>query len=273
MSEIVKSEDFLNEPKKVRLHPTNILDEKSELDDEFLKAILKRGLVISGGIGCGKTELMLYLIKEISQLSHVQVRVYDIIGNCRRLVNYGFAHEPVHSDTKVINDLKAKNIIFDLTLENAEERAEVIKILTKTSFNFRLRAYKTLNNFEEFEKFCSILSVVEEANTILNTATVKDFWVDYLAMGRNYKMTSIFVMQRMADSSTKAIERIPNFAFGMTKGANDLLKIKGMVEDYKVWKTLRQKNMTPNKLDPYEFLMFIGDKIFKFKLEEKDLVK
>lgn len=295
---------------------------QKELTITQLKKIRDRGLVISGSIGCGKSELAKEVVEGLTrfakrfdkaqldiwdleeQLKHlkgnpskiediekiieevkgkiekqieklrefkdVRIRVFDIIFNWSRNFRKGFSFQTVDSKTQKIG-LKRK-ILYNLDFETIEERAETIKKIIRYEYVKNKDRFREDSNAFVTEWY---IYVIEESNVILSTKTVKGFWLDFVSTARNFGQIGIYIMQRMADSSTKAIERCPNFCFGQTSGQNDMRKIKGMIDKEK-WKELREFGFLPNQLGEHEFLVKLGNEIFKLDrtdIENKDKYK
>jgi len=72
--------------------------------------------------------------------------------------------------------------------------------------------------------------LIEECQNVLGSyalsGDVGRFWLKIVSECANYKMMFLFIGQRLADISTKVIERTRYFLLGATSGDNDLAKLR-----------------------------------------------
>lgn len=230
---------------------------KEDLEQNDFDKIEAKGCVISGNIGCGKTNLAkrIYLefnrriFEEENPKEDLKLRVFDVVGAWRN----------IERDVKIVDkndefiDLDTINI-FILRFKTTEERLDVMERIVSYEYEAQQELYDNLKRRETLKK--RFIYIIEEANTIFTTFTInKGFWLDFVAIARNYKTVGIYIMQRLSDSSTKVIERIPNFIFGKTKGQNDKRKIKAMLS------SKEERNDFEN-LKENDFLCVIGNEAF-----------
>lgn len=243
---------------------------QTELDSEDLEEIIKRGCILCGNIGSGKTHVAQNIYNALVQPidKDLNILVFDTVGNW---VYGGF------KQTKTLDDLRGtqtfnNNEILYLRSTDKEERLRLTKLVAETVFKSQqryCRASWTSQKWEHKERFVFIL---EEANTLFTTKSInKGFWLDFIAFARNYNISGVYILQRLSDSSTKIVERIPNFIIGQTRGFNDKLRIKRMLPD-------KETRTIFEHLNKHEFLCILGNKqpfILQYPKPKpfKDLVK
>ena len=230
---------------------------QARLTDSQVAQIGKRGLVISGSIGCGKSVLAKYIAFEMMRHECVNLKVFDVVHNWK----YNF-HSPriwcQTLNTKTYEVYVKRYMLYDLDLHNVEDRAQVIGKIVQHDFIKRKNMAKKNISYNDWNSY-----IIEESNTVLNVKTVKGFWLDFVSHARNFNMSAVYIMQRMADSSTKAIERCANFAFGQTKGQNDLRKIRAMMSKEQ-WKEAKM-----HTLEKHEFIMLLDGEVFKLVIPKE----
>jgi len=245
---------------------TDFISDYGSLTDEHINKIIGRGIVVTGNIGCGKSDLAKYITKRIvdyfnknpAKFNHnAKVRIFDIIHNWR----FNFSEDAYYwfiDETTRQLALAPSPIIYDLELDTVEDRIKVMqKIVEKEFRDNRLEILRVKSKDYLPTRFY----VIEEANVVFTTSSInKGFWLDFVSIARNFGLTGLYIMQRLADSSPKITERCANFAFGQTRGSNDLLKIRKMM-DKDEW-----MEHTPKKLQQYEFTILIDGNVFKFKI-------
>ena len=251
----------------------DIISDYSELRDDHILKIIKRGGILTGSLGCGKSELSKYIIKRINQyfIDHqedfnydAKIRIFDLIHNWR----FNFSSEAsycfVDERTRKLT-LSPDLLIFDMELDDVEDRINLMhKVIGREFKNNRLEILK----IKRKELLPTRFYVIEESNVIFTGSSIKKgFWQDFVSVARNFNLTGMYIMQRLADSSTKITERYANYIFGQTRGGNDLRKIKGMMSKEE-W-----KEFSPNKLEAHEFIIIIDQEVFKFRIPKNEVNK
>lgn len=198
--------------------------------NEFIPSIVERGLIICGTLGSYKTSLIKALASElIDNSENLKLRIFDAIDNWR----YNFRQDISNQTIKSINqyvDWEPDTTLFTLSPLGEDARLMFITRIISQDFKRQQREYKTFKG--HLEQMKQYVYIVEEANTILSSYSIKKgFWRDFVAFARNYKMSGIYVMQRLADSSPKIIERIPNMAICQTIGINEKRRIKAILPE------------------------------------------
>ena len=199
------------------------------LPNSVLNSILKTGLVIVGAKGTGKSNAGKVLSAEIirKQPLPIQVKIFDSCMNWRW--NYeSILYQTINLETRYFYDGE-KHILFDLEILDDDD---VMKFMEKVII---ADYYKQRERKEELgghnDKW--ILYVIEEAQNILGSYSLMRKsgrkLLKMFAEGRNYGLSFILIGQRLADVSTKAIERCNGYLFGRMNGDNDIAKLRRIV--------------------------------------------
>lgn len=197
----------------------------------FYRSIEEKGLITTGTIGCGKTTLVKYIAKQLIQDAYC-VKIFDVIGNWK----FNFIPSVIHQVIinpyeKCVNDfqqLQRKSVVYTLKMRSELERRTFIQRILEHDLERQKELFWV--NKGKIDAEDRVIYIVEEANTILSTYSIREgFFKDFVAYGRNFGCIGIYIMQRLADSSPKVIERIPNLAIGKTVGSNDRRRIKDIM--------------------------------------------
>jgi len=233
---------------------------QTEFTPDNLESIANTGLIISGSIGCGKTYVAQYLFEKFKTCTPfynqtLKLRVFDIIGKWRIYSHAQENRDIIDSKTETVNNC-INPLVLTLSFNNFEDRANVIKSVIGYEYTEQKEEFLFSNTNEK-----TYVYFIEEANCIFNTKEVnKGFFLDFVATARNYSMVGVYTMQRLSDSSTKIIERLSNFCFGMSQGDNDRRKIFHMID--------KQHRQLFNSLKKREFLCKIDGEYFVLELPE-----
>lgn len=195
-----------------------------------LNGILKSGLVITAGKGTGKSNAGKVWTADIIRnqpLPPIQVKIFDTASNLRWDFEPILCQE-INEKTRYFYD-KDEHILFDIALVDDEE---VLKFMERVVMTDYLKQRKRKEELEGHnDKW--ILYLVEEAQNILGTHSLMRRsgrrLLKLFSEGRNFGLSFIFIGQRLADISTKAIERCNGYLFGRMNGDNDLAKLKRIV--------------------------------------------
>lgn len=201
---------------------------KEILPPNILSDILKSGWVIAGGKGTGKSNTgKVYTAEIIKNQPLIQVKIFDTASNLRWDFEPILCQE-INERTRYFYD-GDKHILFDIALYDDED---ILKFMEKVvrQDNLRQRARKKeLGGHND----TWILYLVEEAQNIIGTHSLMRRegrrLLKLFSEGRNFGLSFIFIGQRLADISTKAVERCNGYVFGRMNGDNDLAKIKRIV--------------------------------------------
>lgn len=148
--------------------------------------------------------------------------------NCQNLV-HGFEpifYQHINYDTRVPDDIYFgdDHFLYDIELSNVDEIKEIIGMIATTDFELQ-REYK-----KEYVMDNWILYCIEEAQNVIGTHALNGqsgkAWLKMISESRNFNMNFIFIAQRLADVSTKAVERCQGYLMGRMTGDNDLKKVQ-----------------------------------------------
>lgn len=205
---------------------------KGIVPDEIVREMLKSGLVIVGGKGCGKSNaakiIMRKIInKEILSDIYFRCKIYDTCQNWM----HEFEHIPYievvdgsYDYSMVDNENLA--ILYDIGSDNVDAIMNMIGESVRIDFAINRELKKCMDGeMKNWNVYC-----IEEAQNVLGSFSLNrdngKFWLKAISEGRNFNMAFIFIGQRLADISTKVIERAQGYLFGKTTGDNDKNKIR-----------------------------------------------
>lgn len=218
------------------------------LTKEILQEMLDTGIVLAGAKKCGKSNASKVFASEIvKEYPNIQVRIFD---TCQNWV-HGF--EPVlcqkiNDETRYLYTGK-RNVLYDIELMDIEKIMDDIGKIVSHDYNEQ-RLLKTQNKMERW-----IVYFIEEAQNVLGTYSLSresgKLWIKMISEGRNFNMAFVFIGQRMADISTKVIERANGYLFGRTSGDNDRKKINRIVGNATI----------STRLENEEWIRLSGNKI------------
>lgn len=84
-----------------------------------------------------------------------------------------------------------------------------------------------------------ICYIIEEAQTIIGSNALRSrenrFWLKAISTGRNLGLSFVFITQRLADVSSKAVERCNGYLIGKTLGDNNLRKLRAVAGKQLSW--------------------------------------
>lgn len=264
-----KGQNSNDNEKQPQKQPKNTFQDTPSYD-EFYKAVTKRGLIVCGSIGSGKTNFTKHLAKKIINDStlNAKVNIFDTVGN------WFFEFEAIPSQQiSFANEtiIPSNKIVYRLNMDSEESRIDFIRSVFWKQFEKQKHAFNIHKG--DLSKFPAIINIVEEANTIVSSYAIrKGFLRDFIAFSRNYNIRNIFVMQRLADSSPKLTERIPNMAFGLMVGANDKRRIRDILpkrhrKESEIEKPFEFKLCFNNKVITYTTDLFKGKRTIEYKIE------
>jgi len=202
---------------------------KPVLPDPMLNGILKTGLVIVGGKATGKSNAGKVIASEIirNQPLPIQVKIFDTCSNLR------WDFEPILYQTV---DEKSRyfydgdeHVLFDINLIDETDILSFIEKVVYTDYLKQRERKEELGG--HVDKW--ILYMVEEAQNEIGTYSLMRREgarvLKLFSEGRNFNQTFILIGQRLADVSTRAIERCNGYLFGRMTGDNDIAKLKRIV--------------------------------------------
>lgn len=195
------------------------------LPNELLADILRTGIIIVGGKGTGKTNTAKVIASQLIYKDGIQVKITD---TC---LNWVFNFEPIHyqtieNETMVPDDLYFgdEDFLYNIEINNVDLVGAAIGAMAMTDYDLQ-REFKKEGLMDGWTVYC-----IEEAQNVIGSYSLNGSagkgWLKYISECRNFNMTNIFIGQRLADISTKAVERCQGYLFGRMVGDNDLKKVE-----------------------------------------------
>lgn len=230
--------------------------------DNLVKTIQTTGLTVVGSKGCGKTNAVLCIIKELSKDSVIcdvdfaTVHAFELGKDfvVKFLSENYLIHKP-HIDLD-------RNTIIDISQTGKNTASEIIRELIKEQYYSRVK--EVITNFKNGDKERKLyepylIFVLEEAQTTIGRFTKEDSDLrTAMAVGRNYKINFIFITQRLGELDTALSERSA-YLIGNTKGDNNLRKLSNLLG------IPRKKLKFVETLAKGEFLFYDGERVEKIK--------
>lgn len=201
------------------------------LDTDILTEILKTGLICSASKGHGKSNAIKIILSEILRQRLATVKIFDSALNW--LFDFDLPYQLIGDKTTIQN---VDNQIYDLTLiDDTTEINSLIRQIVSIDYHNHARM-KLLANGKVLKW---TVYVVEEAQNIISSSALNGyenrFWLKAISTGRNLGLSFIFLTQRLADVSAKAIERCGGYLFGKMLGDNDLRKLRHITNKQLSW--------------------------------------
>jgi hypothetical protein len=230
--------------------------------DNLVRTIQTTGLTVIGSKGCGKTNAVLCLIKELSKDSVIcdvdfaTVHAFELGKDfvVKFLSESYLLHKP-----HIALD---RNTIIDISQTGKTTASEIIRELIKEQYYSRVKAVITeFKNGATERKLYEpwLIFVLEEAQTTIGRFTKEDSDLrTAMAVGRNYKLNFIFITQRLGELDTALSERSA-YLIGRTQGDNNLRKLSNLLG------IPRKKLKFVESLAKGEFLFYNGERVEKVK--------
>lgn len=196
------------------------------MDKQLIEDIKRAGLIIVGGRGVGKSNVAKVIASQLICGDHpnLQVKITDSCQNwIHNFVDIPYQH--INEETLIPDDVYfgEESFIYDMELSDVGAVQETIGELVVTDYEVH-REYKKQGLLDEW-----IIWVVEEAQNVLGSYALNGnagkVWLKIISESRNFNINFIFIGQRLADISTKAVERCEGYLFGRMTGDNDLKKV------------------------------------------------
>ena len=237
-------------------------------DEKFIMELLKRGLLIGGGKGCGKTNAMKVVLSLLmrNKSDMVQVKVFDTALNLR----WDFEDvlfQKINEGTRFVYNGK-EHILFDT---NLIEQADLMKFMGKVVLKDYLSQYALKEEVEGNTKLMRwYLYGLEETQSSLDRYSLMrkegKLWLKMVSEGRNFNQSFLVVGQRLANISTSLVERIHAYMFGKMTGDNDIAKLKRIVgKNSKILDEIKKLEVN-EKAGYAEFIYYDGSSSYIFKI-------
>lgn len=199
--------------------------------NNIVKSTKSEGLVIVASKNHGKTNALQVLI---SEMKAIPIVVDYASQHCFKLgsrFQVKFLNESYWRKPKIrIN----KPIILDFSQTTKKQAGEILRDIIKSEYYERVQA--VIRGFREgktreeiLERFKWLIFAVEESQDLIGRYLRQD---DDLATamncGRNYKITFVYLSQRIADLNTSLVERCA-YLIGKQVGDNNLAKLSRLL--------------------------------------------
>lgn len=197
------------------------LKSASPLDEEIKKDVLRTGAVIAGSGGCGKTNLVKVIARELMKDENIQLKVFD------KSQNWIHNFDPIMYQDIDMYTLARKgfyfedqSILFNCRMNTPAQIKETISNIVGYDYDYHWE----LKQVGEMNRWLAY--IIEEAQNILGTIGMNDIWNTFISEGRNFNMSFLFITRRMAQLSPKAREQTQSYLWGRTVSQLDLDRIE-----------------------------------------------
>lgn len=202
-----------------------------QIDQEFIKKLdeivglltQNGGLLALGSNQCGKSNAIMWLLRRIRNVKEdSKITVFDTCLNWR----YNFDKVPFIDRSVWLGEMPvARDLIVDLTDPDPLIIRTNIADIINVDYDDKRRLKETLNGVVPFTNYY----VIEEMQNVFGTTALGQssgrFIYKTICDGTNFGMCFIGLGQRLAEISTKIVERRRYLLFGRANGDNDLEKI------------------------------------------------
>lgn len=228
-----------------------------KLDEIIEKTCIQGQLMIIATKQHGKSNATMWLLRRLMQTkSHEEQKqmmiIFDTVLNWR----FKFDKVPYVDYESVRNIPMVQDLIVDIGDVDSNQTRNSIGEIVMNDFIHKRELKKQLNGDVPFQN----IYLIEEIQNVLGTYAMNGamgrFWLKMVSECANYGQVIIGLGQRLADISTKVIERSRYFLIGATEGDNDLKKIGRMVNSKELVQTI-------SRLERGEFI-FIDKKEKQF---------
>lgn len=194
------------------------------------QAIKQYGLTIVGSKGCGKTNALMVILRNIDAIPCVVDFATVHAFNLGSKFTVKFLNEKYLLRKPRININKP--MIIDISQTTKPQASEIIRELIKNEYYSRV--HEVIANFKngmekrqlnrEWLVFC-----LEEAQTTIGKFLKSDSdLATAMAVGRNYNLGFIFVTQRLSELNTALSERTA-YLIGKVVGDNNIRKLSRLL--------------------------------------------
>jgi len=212
----------------------NVLERDSETEqitlEEIIQKVLDSGqLIITGVKQTGKTNTGFWLMRTLMNSTlHKNLKMRTVIFDT--VLNWRTQFDAIqYLDIKDFGVLPTVlDLIVDLGyMDTNDVRNSIGQIVMNDFAKKRIMKEKFNGKVPYYDVF-----LLEEAQNCLGqfalVGEVGRFWLKIISECKNYGMVFFFITQRLADVSTRIVERTRYFLLGSTSGDNDLAKIRRM---------------------------------------------
>jgi len=211
-----------------------IITEVTEFDkalEDIIKKLIENGqLIIVGTKGHGKTSTAMHIIRKLlNTKEHDEGMIHTLILDMVLQWRFRFDKIPYidHANWR-FPPKDVKELLIDFPYSDTRLIKNSIEDIVRNDYVMKRQMIEKLEGkIPLFNVY-----VIEEIQNILGSYSMNgvsgQFWLKMVSECRNYGMFIIGLGQRLADISTKVIERTRYYLLGATSGDNDLQKIRRM---------------------------------------------
>lgn len=201
------------------------------LIEKIIRGLIDNGklLIISLG-GHGKTWATMNLTRELMNCKEFQEGLFNVkISDSANVWKWCFDKIPYVDITKT-NIIPEDEQALLINLGNADSSLNTMALesIIKGDYFKQMALIDLLHGKLTLRR----IYVIEEIQNIFGTHSINGksggFWLKEVSEGRNYGQYMIGLGQRLADISTKIVERTRYFLLGAISGENDAKKIRSM---------------------------------------------
>jgi hypothetical protein len=240
-----------------------------------IDGILCHSCTIIANPQMGKTNLAKVVVSEIVRQRPllVSAKVFDTAQVWRHRFLSSFKFQEINDLTSKVYDGE-DNIIFDMEYEDSERIMQFMgnAILLDYERN-RLRKKESGKLIDYF------LYTIEEAQNSLGSYSLNResgrIWLKMISEAGNFGLSFLFIGQRAADISTKAVERSQTYFIGKTVGDRNIQKLKGILgSDAGAQQLGEPLHERAKRLKIGEFIFWNGETAYLFECPKfEDLYK
>lgn len=222
------------------------------------KAMLKQGLVLVAQKDFGKTNTLMVLVSELNAIPIVVDYATQHAFKLGSKFQVKFLNESYFLKKPSIRI--SNHIILDMSQTNKKLAGQILRDVIKKEYYRRVKAVikgfrKGKTRKEILERFKWQIYGIEESQDLIGRYLKQD---DDLATamncGRNYKITFVFLSQRIADLNASLVERCA-YLIGRQTGDNNLRKIS------RILGISRKKLKFIETLQKGEFVFYNGERL------------
>ena len=209
--------------------PVTTISSEEQLAEATMKKIVEGlmnngKLIVLGVNGSGKTNAVFYITRYLMNTkeykeNRLRIRICDSVGIWRWTFD-----KVAFLDTSKSRNMPEDEgtLILDLPFSDTDINTGIIEALVRSDY-VKQREDMIKNNGQ-----ASMIrtTIIEEAQNVLQSGKQSKFWLKMLSESRNQKMFMIFICQRLADLSTRAVERCKYWIMGNVVGDNDEAKLR-----------------------------------------------
>lgn len=224
-----------------------------KIPDGIIDSVLRNGLILVANKGYGKTNALKILIQQLLIRNDIRAKIFDPVGQFRfNFIEIPYLEINENTPNLIYNVNPFCNLLHDIGfIDPTLRRLSITDIIMR---DFAMRRDERIANFGSIPNW--VVYAFEECQNLIGTyalsGNIGKFWLAFVSECRNYNMSYIMTTQRLADVSTKALERCGNYLFGKQSGDNDLKKIKRIAGEQIMNKV--------KMLDIGEFIYWEGNK-------------